>query len=111
MPKEYIREDDLSEFLSRQRDKHPIALKLHLELDLEGCSVQDMRILHKYGLPVFDDVGGVGGYIDFLTTIQRSEDKLVSGQAHLDGLDGQSNHRISFDEIILYRLIAFSLLR
>ena len=49
VPKEYIREDDLSEFLSRQRDKHPIALKLHLELDLEGCSAQDMGILHKYG--------------------------------------------------------------
>ena len=48
VPKEYIREDDLSEFLSRQRDKHPIALKLHLELDLEGCSVQDMRILHTF---------------------------------------------------------------
>ena len=49
VPKEYIREDDLSEFLSRQRDKHHIALKLHLELDLEGCSAQDMGILHKYG--------------------------------------------------------------
>ena len=33
------------------------------------------------GLPVFDDVGGVGGYIDFLTTIHRSEDEEVRGQA------------------------------
>ena len=36
VPKEYIREDDLSEFLSRQRDKHPIALKLHLEFGSGG---------------------------------------------------------------------------
>lgn len=49
IPKEYIREDDLSKFLSWQQDKHPFALKLHLELDLEGCSAQDMRLLHKYG--------------------------------------------------------------
>ena len=80
VPKEYIREDDLSEFLSRQRDKYPIALKLHLELDLEGCSAQDMRILHKYGLHVFDDVGGIGGYINFLTAIHRSEDEEERGQ-------------------------------
>lgn len=33
------------------------------------------------GLPVFDDVGGVGGYIDFLTTIHRSEDEEERGQA------------------------------
>lgn len=51
------------------------------------------------GLPVFDDVGGIGVYIDFLTTIHLNEDEEERGQAHLDGLDEQSNHRISFDKM------------
>ena len=29
------------------------------------------------GLPVFDDVGGIGGYIDFLTTIHLNEDRYL----------------------------------
>ena len=58
--------------------------------DLEGQDGSVIRaVLDGYapvciaadGLPVFDDVGGVGGYIDFLTTIHRSEDEEVRGQA------------------------------
>lgn len=48
-PKGYVREDELSEFLSRQHSKHPVALKLHLSLDMNSCSEQNMRILHMYG--------------------------------------------------------------
>lgn len=32
-------------------------------------------------IPVFDDVGGIGGYIDFLTTIHLNEDEEERGQA------------------------------
>lgn len=48
-PKGYIREDDLGGFLSKQQSRHPVALKLHLSLDMNSCSEQDMRILHMYG--------------------------------------------------------------
>ena len=33
------------------------------------------------GLPVFDDVGRICGYIDFLTTIHLNEDEEERGQA------------------------------
>ena len=49
VPKGYIREDDLASFLKKKKTKHPIAMKLHLELDIEGCSEQDMKVLRKYG--------------------------------------------------------------
>lgn len=29
--------------------KKPIALKIHLELDLDGCSLKDLKVLKKYG--------------------------------------------------------------
>lgn len=44
-PKKYVYEDNLD----KVQHKHPIALKLHLELDLDECSEQDMDVLRKFG--------------------------------------------------------------
>lgn len=35
-------------------------------------------LLHRNGLPVFDDVGGLGGYADFLWDVYENEDKEAS---------------------------------
>lgn len=43
--KKYIRSEELHE----NYGKRPIALKLHLELDLDDCSKEELDILRKYG--------------------------------------------------------------
>lgn len=43
--KKYIRAEELH----KTYGKRPVALKLHLELDLDGCSAEELDILRKYG--------------------------------------------------------------
>lgn len=48
-PKEYIRAETLSQEKGQNYGKRPVALKLHLELDMEGCDKHDMKVLRKHG--------------------------------------------------------------
>ena len=48
-PQGYIRDEAIAGQANENQGKHPYALKLHLELDLEGCTEEDMHILRKHG--------------------------------------------------------------
>lgn len=48
-PQGYIRDEINDDQAGENQGKHPYALKLHLELDLEGCTDEDLRTLRKYG--------------------------------------------------------------
>ena len=57
-PKGFVRDEipKLEEVKSEKKNengnnygKHPIAMKVHLELDISGCDSNDLRVLRKYG--------------------------------------------------------------
>ncbi len=49
VPQGYIRDEAIGREAGENQGKHPYALKLHLELDLEGCTDEDLRTLRKHG--------------------------------------------------------------
>ena len=46
--KDYVRTEQLSQEKGPNYGKRPIALKLHLELDMDGCDERDMKVLRKH---------------------------------------------------------------
>ncbi len=47
--KDYIRTEESNEGMGPNYGNRPIALKLHLELDMDSCDERDMKILRKHG--------------------------------------------------------------
>ena len=47
--KDYFRTEEVSQGNGPNYGKHPIALKLHLELDMADCDERDMKVLRKHG--------------------------------------------------------------
>ena len=47
--KDYMRSEQLSEIDTHHNGSRPVALKLHLEMNLDGCSAQEREVLRRYG--------------------------------------------------------------